>query len=143
MKTLCAALVMTMALVACGDDTTGTGGSAAGGNAGTGGAASTGGNAGTGGAASTGGNAGTGGAAAGATCADFCADFFATCADFPDPTWADAAACETDCATWTQGTPGDTSGDTLECRAYHVGAAATDAATHCPHAASDGGGVCI
>lgn len=131
MKTLCAALVMTMALVACGDDTTGTGGSAAGGNAG------------TGGAASTGGNAGTGGAAAGATCADFCAEFFVTCADFLDPTWADTAACEADCATWTPGTPGEMSGDTLECRVYHVGAAANDAATHCPHASSNGGGVCI
>jgi hypothetical protein len=39
--------------------------------------------------------------------------------------------------------PGDTGGDTRECRIYHLGAAAGDAALHCPHASSDGGGVCI
>jgi hypothetical protein len=74
-------------------------------------------------------------------CADFCAEFFVTCANFPD--WADTTACETDCATWAVGMPGDTGGDTRECRIYHLGAAAGDAALHCPHASSDGGGVCI
>jgi hypothetical protein len=71
-------------------------------------------------------------------CATFCADYATTCAAtvaFDD--------CETACAGWAEGTEGDTSGNTLACRAYHLGAASTDAATHCPHAAADGGGVCI
>ena len=75
-----------------------------------------------------------------ATCSTFCADSVATCAD----NWGgDAAACEADCATWADGCDGDTSGDTLACRTYHLGAAADDAATHCPHAGADGGGVCV
>ncbi len=43
------------------------------------------------------------------------------------------------------GMPGDTSGDTVQCRLYHLGVAGSDgltaAATHCPHGAVDGGGV--
>jgi hypothetical protein len=81
----------------------------------------------------------TGGAMA--TCASFCADYIATCTTAPD--WATAGECETECAGWAQGMPGDMGGNTLECRAYHVGAAANDPTTHCPHAGSNGGGVCI
>lgn len=66
----------------------------------------------------------------------FCADNVATCAG----TYTDAAACETICAGFADG---DTSGNTLACRVYHLGAAASDAATHCPHTAEDGGGVCV
>ena len=40
-----------------------------------------------------------------------------------------------------------TGGDSIECRIYHLGVAGTDGATsaavHCPHAAVDGGGVCV
>ncbi len=41
------------------------------------------------------------------------------------------------------GTDGTTSGNSQACRVYHLGAAQTDAATHCPHASADGGGVCV
>jgi hypothetical protein len=48
------------------------------------------------------------------------------------------------CAFWETGNPGDTTGDTRECRIYHAGAAqgsASNAAFHCPHAGPLGGGV--
>jgi len=48
------------------------------------------------------------------------------------------------CAFWETGNPGDTTGDTRECRIYHAGAAAgstANAAFHCPHAGPLGGGV--
>jgi hypothetical protein len=70
-------------------------------------------------------------------CDTFCADFATTC---PDVTFD---SCATDCAGWTAGASGDTSGNTYECRVYHLGAAGDDAATHCPHAVADGGGVCV
>gem|GEM_PF-423280 len=46
--------------------------------------------------------------------------------------------CATDCAAFTDtGDPGDTSGDTVQCRIYHLGVAGDDgqggAAVHCPH----------
>lgn len=116
-------------LAACGDDS-GTSGTGTGGAGGAGGAGAT--------TSATGGAGGAAACDAPASCADFCATATATCAtEYPD-----AAACETECATWTAGCMGDTSGDTLGCREYHLGAAAMDAATHCPHAGPDGGGVC-
>ena len=36
-----------------------------------------------------------------------------------------------------------TGGNSLSCRIYHATAASTGPATHCPHTAMDGGGVCI
>jgi hypothetical protein len=54
--------------------------------------------------------------------------------------YANAAACMTACtnasgtAAFTQGTPGATSGNTVQCRIYHLGTPAnTDPATHCGH----------
>ena len=75
-------------------------------------------------------------------CATFCQDNLATCSG-DNAVFTDAATCETACAAWPAGTAGDTSGNSLACRSYHLGAAASDAATHCPHAADDGGGVCV
>lgn len=45
----------------------------------------------------------------------------------------------------TSGELGATSGDTMQCRLYHLGVAIRedDPAMHCPHAAADGGGVCV
>jgi hypothetical protein len=40
------------------------------------------------------------------------------------------------------GTDGDTSGNSVACRAYHASVAADDAATHCPHAGPSGANVC-
>ena len=48
------------------------------------------------------------------------------------------------CAFWETGNPGDTTGDTRECRIYHAGAAQgslANATFHCPHAGPLGGGV--
>ncbi len=55
------------------------------------------------------------------------------------------ASCEGTCSAWMAGTAGATSGNTLACRGYHLGVAATGtaaAATHCPHAGPGGGGAC-
>lgn len=56
-----------------------------------------------------------------------------------------ADGCEAACAGYShEGTDGDAGGDTVQCRIYHADApAAGDPATHCPHAAPDGGGVCV
>jgi hypothetical protein len=46
----------------------------------------------------------------------------------------DAATCMTKCMTIpTTGNPGATSGNSVQCRIYHLGVAATDPTTHCPH----------
>ncbi len=49
----------------------------------------------------------------------------------------DAATCMTKCATIpTNGMPNATSGNSVQCRIYHLGVAGTDAASamlHCPH----------
>ena len=77
-----------------------------------------------------------GGGMCGATlCEGFCAIGVAVC-----PTQAgNANQCPTRCAGYTAlGTPYNSSiqsGDTQECRLYHVTAAATDPGTHCPHVA--------
>lgn len=79
-------------------------------------------------------------------CSSYCTDMAATCTG-DNAQYADDAACQSACAGFaTTGTDGDASGDTLQCRVYHLGVAGTDAesaTTHCPHAAADGGGVCV
>ena len=77
-----------------------------------------------------------------ATCADFCALYTTTCTDALSE-FADEADCNTQCGSWEMGTPGDQARNTLECRWYHLNAASSDAATHCPHAGPSGGGVCV
>lgn len=120
-----------------GGATGGTAGTATGGTAGT----ATGGTAGS----STGGTAGAAGGGGGLTCAAFCAAVAAACTG-ANVQYASENECMTACAGWPVGTEGATSGDTLACRMYHAGVAATDpqpdnANTHCPHAGADGGGV--
>ncbi|MBD89521.1 MAG: hypothetical protein CL940_04235 [Deltaproteobacteria bacterium] len=74
-------------------------------------------------------------------CEQYCDAVTANCADENAITWA--ADCATDCAGWPEGEDGDTAANTTHCRLYHAGAAADDAALHCPHASPDGGGVCV
>lgn len=74
-----------------------------------------------------------------ADCTTFCTDAVLTCPD----QYTDSGTCMEICNGFADGCDGDTSGNTLACRTYHLGAAATDAATHCPHVAQDGGGVCV
>jgi hypothetical protein len=52
-------------------------------------------------------------------------------------------ACMTAAGGFTAGSVGDTTGDTLECRLYHLEVAGSDAATHCPHGSPSGGNVCV
>ena len=80
------------------------------------------------------------------TCADYCAAVTTSCTG-DDAQYASEAACLTYCQGWANlpaGTTADTSGNTLGCRIYHAGVAATPgmAATHCPHAGPTGGDVC-
>ncbi|MEE2779440.1 MAG: hypothetical protein VYE15_02875, partial [Myxococcota bacterium] len=77
-------------------------------------------------------------------CDVFCEDASIYCVDDNAMDWGDSD-CLTVCATWTSNAdyePGD-GGSSLECRDYHVQAAAEDPAVHCPHASADGGGVCV
>ncbi|MFT5430903.1 MAG: hypothetical protein ACI9OJ_001582, partial [Myxococcota bacterium] len=85
----------------------------------------------------------TGGDVCGTWCENYCQLSATNC----DGQFAADAECATACAAYeTSGDPGDTSGDTVHCKIYHLGVAgsdgATSAATHCPHGAVDGGGVC-
>jgi hypothetical protein len=85
------------------------------------------------------GSGGTGGMAQPATCMAYCADIKATCTA-GNVQFAGAADCEKTCAKYPPGMVGDKTGDTLECRAYHVGAAEGGMADlHCPHAGPLGG----
>jgi hypothetical protein len=46
----------------------------------------------------------------------------------------DAATCMTKCASMpATGKPGDVTGNTVQCRIYHMGVAFHDPVTHCPH----------
>lgn len=130
--------------VGCGDDTSGGGGSGAGSTGGNGGGGGT--SDGGGGGTSDGGGGGTsdgggGGTPGPATCASYCATITSACTA-GNAQWGTAASCELACAAFTAGTPGDISGDTLECRAYHAGVASTtQPEVHCVHAGPLGGGV--
>lgn len=117
----------------CGDDTSNTGGGSAGGNAPVGGDAPQGGEAPQGGQ-------GEGGAGP-ATCASYCATITDACSG-ANQQWPNEAGCVEACAAFMPGTPGDTSMNTLECRAYHAGVAATtEPEVHCIHAGPLGGGI--
>jgi hypothetical protein len=78
-------------------------------------------------------HAGPGGdTACGMNCEGFCAVAMSVCGS----TYADEAACMTECATFDATVKYNTtvtSGNNFACRLYHLTAAATDAATHCPH----------
>jgi hypothetical protein len=66
------------------------------------------------------------------TCEAFCALDLAQCAGV----YPDQGTCMTDCnayATVDAGEIATTSGNTLNCRVYHLEAAYDDPATHCPH----------
>lgn len=128
---------------------TATGGTGSGGDTtGTGGDPSTGGSPTTGGTTGEGGMGGMGGAAASADCQTYCDDWeTANCnAEVAtDQEYATTAVCLGVCATFDDsGTAGDTSGDTLQCRVYHVNAATLgDADQHCGHAQRAPTALCV
>ena len=101
----------------------------------------------------SGGGGGSGSAAL--SCQAYCTSIMASCTGGDgsvdggamDPTrthqqYTGMDQCVATCSTFPVGAASDTSGDTLGCRTYHAGAAATDPATHCPHAGPGGDGVC-
>ena len=89
----------------------------------------------------------SGGDVCGSWCANYCSLAAANCTG-TNALFADEAECGTACAALSaNGAPGDTAGDSLQCRIYHLGVAGggepDSAQLHCPHAAPDGGGVCV
>ena len=79
------------------------------------------------------------------TCEEYCAAITTACTG-DNAQYTDEAACVAYCNTGAKlppGTSADTAGNTIGCRAYHAGVAATtDPALHCAHAGPSGGGVC-
>lgn len=124
------------AAAGCGDDVIGSGGSGGGTTSTVTGTTATGmstttSTTGTGSTTSTGSGA--------ATCDAYCAAIDANCGD-PFAQYTGTDACAEICPVFMQGNPGDTSMNTLECRAYHTAAAASGADPHCMHAGPLGGG---
>lgn len=119
--------------------TAGSGGGASSSTTSTGGSTSS---TGTGGSSTS---TGTGGTAAAPTCTTYCATIKQNCsvatpAASATQQYPDDATCMAVCASFpTTGMTGDQSGDTLQCRAYHATAAASNATLHCPHAGPTGG----
>lgn len=87
----------------------------------------------------------TGGDTCGTYCEAYCSLALGGCMG-ANELYANGEECATACAALDDsGTVGDTSGDTVQCRLYHLGVAISTSMTdlHCPHAAPDGGGVCV
>lgn len=85
------------------------------------------------------------GGVCGSYCEAYCALALGGCTG-GDALYGNGEACMAACANFDDsGTPGDASGDTVQCRIYHLSVAITtgETAVHCPHAAPDGGGVCV
>jgi len=68
--------------------------------------------------------------------ASICDTFCALSGKLCPSNYATTADCMTACGAWTSklGKVSDTDGDSYYCRLYHLGAAASNAALHCPHA---------
>ena len=82
-----------------------------------------------------------GGETCGTLCDAYCDQVLTNCAEL----YANEDECMTSCEAFpTNGDYYATAGDNVQCRIYHASfPAAADAATHCPHADVDGGGVCV
>jgi hypothetical protein len=84
---------------------------------------------------------GGGGQVQGMECSDYCGQIKAYCTgDLAQ--YASDEICMSTCAQFPTGTLEDTTGNTAGCRLYHAGAAAENAAEHCPHAGPGGAGFC-
>ncbi|MEI9937723.1 MAG: hypothetical protein WDO69_10940 [Pseudomonadota bacterium] len=115
----------------------GAGGAASGGDAGAGGG-SAGDN-----SAGAGGEGGAGELTQAELCEKFCLDEAQICTGDLSQ-YADLADCGAACNQFARGAVGDTSGNTLDCRIYHLNAAATvSAATHCPHTSATPTAFCV
>lgn len=87
------------------------------------------------------GDDGGGDDATGATCEEYCDQMAVNCAG-TNAQWPTRDQCLAACGAFPPGTPGDQSGNSLECRVYHAGAALGDPDTHCVHAGPGGAGLC-
>jgi hypothetical protein len=76
-----------------------------------------------------------------ATCEDYCDRLQANCAG-ANAQYTSRDQCLESCASYPQGEAGATSGNSLECRNYHAGAALGAPGTHCVHAGPGGAGQC-
>ncbi|HKE18076.1 MAG TPA: hypothetical protein VKB80_24535 [Kofleriaceae bacterium] len=85
----------------------------------------------------------TGGNQCGTACEVYCDNYAKNCTT-SGVQYTDAAACQSACGAWTEGTPADQMGNTTYCRVYHSGVPAfTDATTHCPHAQENPTTMCV
>jgi len=77
----------------------------------------------------------SGGGVCGSLCDVYCAMALKVCTGNLS-LFSDSTTCKTACAAFnTSGAPGAPTGDSIQCRIYHIGAAAAldDRITHCPH----------
>jgi hypothetical protein len=81
------------------------------------------------------------GAVAAPDCSTYCTRIATNCTDV-NSQYSSMETCMASCSHFPVGTAADTAGNTLGCRVYHAGNAATDPATHCIHAGPSGGGAC-
>jgi hypothetical protein len=77
-------------------------------------------------------------------CQEYCDGLFAACSG-SNAQYDSPSECLEVCATLRRdGQDGDVEGDTIQCRIYHAGVAATtDPGFHCAHAGQTGAGVCV
>jgi hypothetical protein len=121
----CTALLALSFVAACGDDDGGTNIDAPGG-----------------GIDAPGGDGDAGIDAAGApSCTEYCDRMAANCTS-ANLMYASRGDCEATCGKLPPGTVGMMSTNTMGCRHYHAGAAATNANLHCRHAGPGGDGAC-
>jgi hypothetical protein len=89
------------------------------------------------------GTSGDGGGGSGVTldCNTYCTRTQTNCTA-ANAQYSGMDTCMASCTHFPVGTLADTGGNTLGCRIYHAGNAATDPVTHCIHAGPSGGGGC-
>lgn len=74
-------------------------------------------------------------------CAMYCAAMMSSCIGV-DAQYPGLDSCLGACAGLPPGAPGETSGNSLACRAYHAGMASISPEVHCVHAGPGGAGAC-
>lgn len=75
-------------------------------------------------------------------CTTYCTRTMTNCTGSANAQYSSMDTCMASCSHFPVGTLADTGGNTLGCRIYHAGNAATDPNTHCIHAGPSGGTVC-
>ena len=79
----------------------------------------------------------------GSPCEAYCDQAMAHCFS-NNKLYENRSACELQCSQFPSGSFSDTTGNTIQCRAYHASfPAAAHPEVHCEHAGETGGGVCV